>query len=109
VSGPAPTILSVWAVFGTDAQAERVALAMVEQRLAACANILEPCRSIYRWKGEVERAEEVPVLFKTSADRADALIAALGRAHSYDVPAIVAWPVASGLPSYMRWVEEESR
>ncbi len=101
--------VAVWAVFGSDAEAERVALDMVDRRLAACANILEPCRSIYRWQGEVERTEEVPVLFKTSAEGAAALVEALGQAHSYEVPAILGWHGAVVLPAYGAWVREETR
>ena len=99
-------IATVYAVFADAAEAERIAAAMVEERLAACANMLAPCRSIYRWQGKVERAEEVPVLFKTA--RAEALIARIAALHSYDVPAAVAWPITVAHPPYRAWVEAES-
>ena len=68
-----------------------------------------PCRSIYRWQGEVEEAEEVPALFKTRAEaRRSALIARLGELHSYDVPAAVVWPIADALPAYAQWVRDET-
>ncbi len=99
-------IATVYAVFADAAEAERIAAAMVEERLAACANILAPCRSIYRWQGKVERAEEVPALFKTV--QPDALIARIAELHSYDVPAAVAWAIEAAHLPYAAWVEGES-
>ena len=101
------SIVSVYATFGSDEEARRIARTLVEERLAACANILAPCHSIYRWQGSIEEAAEVPVLFKTRADAADRLIARLGELHSYDVPAAVVWPIARALPGYAQWVGEE--
>ncbi|HZG08268.1 MAG TPA: divalent-cation tolerance protein CutA [Allosphingosinicella sp.] len=101
-------IVTVYAAFASDQEARRIARTVVEERLAACANILGPCRSIYRWQGEVEEAEEVPALFKTSAKRAGALIARIAELHSYDVPAAVVWPIDRALPAYAEWVEQES-
>ena len=100
-------IVSVYATFGSDAEARRIARQLVEERLAACANILAPCHSIYRWQGRIEEAQEVPAIFKTRADAAARLIARLGELHSYDVPAAVVWPIAQALPDYARWVGEE--
>lgn len=101
-------IVSVYAVFADMTEAERIGRAMIEERLAACVNILGPCRSIYRWKGEIEESSEVPAIFKTRADRADALIARIAASHSYDVPAAVAWPVDAALPAYAQWVSHEA-
>lgn len=89
--------------------AERLADALVEQRLAACVNILAPCRSVYRWNGAVQHDEEYPVLIKTNADRYPALEAAIRAAHPYELPEIVAVKVESGLPAYLAWVTEETR
>jgi periplasmic divalent cation tolerance protein len=100
-------IVTVYAVFGSAGEAHRIARIAIEERLAACANILAPCRSIYRWQGEIEEAEEVPALFKTRAGTAEALIARIGALHSYEVPAAVEWPIAGALPAYAAWVEEE--
>jgi periplasmic divalent cation tolerance protein len=97
-------IVTVYATFADAAEAERIARLVVEERLAACANILAPCRSIYRWQGKVEQADEVPVLFKTSAEAAAALVARIAGLHGYDVPAAVVWPVADALPAYRDWV-----
>ena len=79
---------------------------LVEERLAACANILGPCRSIYRWQGKVEEADEVAAIFKARADKAEALIARIAELHSYDVPAAVVWPIAAALARLCRWVKE---
>lgn len=99
-------IASIYAVFKDLAEAERIAEAVVTERLAACANILAPCRSIYRWQDAIERAEEVPALFKTA--QPDALIARIAELHSYDVPAAVAWPIQNAHPAYSDWVRENS-
>lgn len=102
-------IVTVYATFASDDEARRIARILVEERLAACANILGSCHSLYRWQGAVEEAEEVAALFKTRADRADDLIARLAELHSYDVPAAVVWPIDKALPAYADWVESESR
>ncbi|NNM76753.1 divalent-cation tolerance protein CutA [Sphingomonas sp. ID1715] len=99
-------IATVYAVFADAAEAQRIAETVVAERLAACANILAPCRSTYRWQGKVERAEEVPALFKTS--RPNALIARIAALHSYDVPAVVAWPIGVAHAPYAEWITAES-
>ena len=99
-------IVTVYATFGSDEEARRIARTTVEERLAACANILAPCHSIYRWQDRIEEAGEVPVLFKTAATRAEALLARIGELHSYDAPAAMVWPIAAALPAYADWVVE---
>lgn len=91
------------------ASAEMLAADLVENRLAACVNILQPCRSIYRWKGAVESAEEVPLLIKTTETRYPALEAAIRERHPYEVPEIVAVPVENGLQDYLAWLAAETR
>lgn len=100
-------IVSVYAVFADAEEAQRIARAVVEERLAACANILGPCRSVYRWQGKVEEAEEVAAIFKARADKAEGLTARIAALHSYDVPAIAVWPIESAWPAYADWVETE--
>ena len=100
------SLSTVYAVFSTAAEAERIAEMVVEERLAACVNILGPCRSIYRWSGRIERAEEVPALFKTA--RPEALAQRIAALHSYEVPAIAAWPIAFAHAGYADWVGAES-
>jgi periplasmic divalent cation tolerance protein len=84
--------------------AEKLAQALIEARMAACVNVLAPCRSVYRWQGAVETASEVPLLIKTSAARYAALQAAIRSAHPYELPEIIAVPIAHGLPDYLAWV-----
>jgi periplasmic divalent cation tolerance protein len=90
------------------AAAERLADLLVERRLAACVNILAPCRSVYRWKGAVQRDEEHPLLIKTTAERYAALEEALRAEHPYELPEIIALPVERGLPAYLDWVAEQA-
>ena len=99
-------IVTVYATFASEEEAVRIAGILVGERLAACANILGSCRSIYRWQGAVEDAREVAALFKTTADGAEALIARLAALHSYEVPAAVAWPVSAAHAPYALWVAE---
>lgn len=99
------SVVSVYCVFGSAEEAARIGRIVVEERLAACINILGPCRSIYRWQGAIEEAEEVPAILKTAAHQADALIARIAGLHSYDVPAIAVWPIDKLLVDYAQWVE----
>jgi len=101
-------IVSVYAVFADADEAGRIGRVAVEERLAACVNILGPCRSIYRWQGKVEEAGEVAAIFKTRADRAAALLTRIGALHSYDVPALVVLPMADAPESYAEWVSQET-
>jgi len=103
------SVISVYALFADSAEAERVGRLMVEERLAACVNILPGVRSIYRWEGSVETADEVAAIFKTSNDRADALITRIAGLHSYDVPCIATWPIDKILAPYAEWVEGSVR
>lgn len=92
-----------------DAESARqLAAALIEERLAACVNILAPCRSVYRWEGEIEEAEEVPLLVKTTVERYPALEAAVRARHPYELPEIIAVPVEHGLPAYLDWVATET-
>ncbi len=100
------SVVSVYATFADPEEAERIGRQVVEERLAACINILGPCRSIYRWQGAIESADEVAAIFKTSAAVADRLITRIAELHSYDVPAITVWPIDKLLGAYGDWVEE---
>ena len=90
------------------AAAEKLADALIEQRVAACVNILAPCRSVYRWKNDLQHDEEYPMLIKTTAERYDALEAAIRAGHPYELPEIIALPVERGLPAYLDWVAAET-
>jgi periplasmic divalent cation tolerance protein len=91
------------------AAAERLAGMLVEKNLAACVNILAPCRSVYRWKGTLQHDEEHPLLIKTTGERYAALEQALRAGHPYELPEIIALPVERGLPAYLDWVAAETR
>ena len=91
------------------AAAERLADALIEKRVAACVNILAPCRSVYRWKGATQREEEHPMLVKTTAERYPALEAAIRAGHPYELPEIIAVPIEHGLPAYLAWVDAETK
>lgn len=86
--------------------AERLAQELVERRLAACVNVLAECTSVYRWKGAVENAKEVPVLIKTRAALYEELEAAISELHPYELPEIVALAIVKGLPEFLEWVNE---
>lgn len=89
--------------------AERLADMLIERRLAACINILAPCRSVYRWKDAVQHDEEHPMLIKTTAERYPALEAALREGHPYELPEIIAVPIERGLAAYLAWVGAETQ
>jgi len=91
------------------ASAQALAATLVDARLAACVNILAPCQSVYRWQGAVERADEVPLLIKTSEARYAALEAAIVAQHPYQTPEIIALPLAHGLPAYLAWIDAETQ
>src|SRR5687768_4779475 len=90
------------------AGAVKLAQALVDRRLAACVNVLAECTSVFRWKGVVENAAEVPVLIKTRADRYGEVEAAIRELHPYELPEIVALPVRGGLDEYLQWVAGET-
>ena len=90
------------------AAAEKLADALIEKRVAACVNILAPCRSVYRWKNDLQHDEEYPMLIKTPAERYGALEAAIRAGHPYELPEIIALTVERGLPAYLDWVAAET-
>jgi periplasmic divalent cation tolerance protein len=90
------------------AAALKLAQELVAQRLAACVNVLAECASVYRWKGSIESAAEVPVLIKTRAARYAEVEAAIRRLHPHELPEIVAVPVVRGLEEYLDWVAGET-
>lgn len=91
------------------ASARRVAEAVIDSRAAACVNILAQCTSVYRWQGNVERAEEVPVLIKTTRAAYSRLETLIRKHHPYELPEIIAVSVNGGLPDYLQWVAKETQ
>ena len=90
------------------AVALNLARTLVERRLAACVSVLAECTSVFRWKGAVEQATEVPVLIKTRAARFDELEAAIRELHPYELPEVISVPVGRGHDEYLRWVADET-
>jgi periplasmic divalent cation tolerance protein len=90
------------------AAAVKLAEQLVTQRLAACVNVLGECNSVYRWKGAMESAVEVPVIIKTRAALYPQLEIAIRGLHPYELPEIIAVPVARGLGDYLKWVTDET-
>jgi periplasmic divalent cation tolerance protein len=105
----ADSYLQVTTTTDSEAEAQSLATVAVENRLAACAQVLSPMRSVYWWEGKVESAQEWMVLLKTTAARVDQLIQRLRSEHSYDTPEIVAVPIVAGHPAYLGWIAEETR
>lgn len=97
--------VSVYVLFANAEEAARIGRTVVEERLAACINILGSVRSIYRWEGSIETADEVAAILKTSQTEADALIMRIAGLHSYEVPCIVTWPIDKLLTSYADWLD----
>ena len=91
------------------ASAEHLAETLVGEQLAACVNLLPGVRSVYRWQGAVERADEVLLLIKTAGERLDALAARVRALHPHELPELVAVEAAGGLPDYLEWVAAQSR
>lgn len=97
-------------VTAEDAEtARRIGRAVVEARLAACANVLDGMDSIYWWEGTVQEAREAVLILKTTAERFDALAARVRALHPYDLPCIVALPVVAGHAPYLDWIARETQ
>lgn len=101
-------LIVVYMTAGSEAAAHRIGRALVEEGLAACVNLLGPMRSIYRWKGAVEEAQEVAFIAKTRSDRFAALAARVAELHDYEVPCVVALPLRDGNAAYLEWLRAET-
>lgn len=100
--------VSVYMTASSGEEADRIASALVEERLATCVNILGGIRSVYRRNGVVVGDSEVALIAKTRAALFDALAARVRALHSYEVPCIVSWPIEAGYPAYLAWIEAET-
>ena len=98
----------VYTTYPSLVEAERIGKAVLEQRLAACVNILPGMISHYWWQGKIERGEEVVMIIKTRASLAERVRAAVKAMHSYDTPAIVVLPIEGGEPGYLTWLMAET-
>ena len=104
-SASAPVVL-VLTTIGADADAPALARTLVDERLAACVNILPPMTSIYRWKGNVEEDREQLLVIKTAATRAQSLMDRIRQLHPYEVPELLVVPASDGSAAYLDWVVE---
>jgi periplasmic divalent cation tolerance protein len=102
----AEKLLLALSTFPDRETAQRIAMELVTEKLAACANILPQIESIYRWQGKIEHGNETLVFFKLSENRQSAFEEKLRSLHPYDVPEIIFLPIDAGLPDYLRWVAE---
>lgn len=98
--------LLVLTTAGTEPHANKIAEALVENRLAACVNIIPRIRSVYRWEGNVEKSEECLLVIKTTTAREDEVRAAIRELHSYDLPEHIGLAVETGSEEYLKWLEE---
>lgn len=108
MSSPSPVHL-LFSTCPDAASAERIAHALVSERLAACVTQLPGARSTYRWQERIEQGEEIPLLIKTTAARLEAVAARLQALHPYALPEAVAVPASGGLPAYLAWIDAETR
>ena len=97
----------VYITVGTPEEAHRIAAALVEARIAACANLIEGMKSVYRWEGEICKDEETILIAKTTTDQVDRLKAVVCSLHSYECPCIVCLPVSGGHDPFLQWVAAE--
>lgn len=91
---------------GSREEAEKIARALVERRLAACANIVGPIHSVYRWQGKVENADEHLLIIKTTAKLFDSVAGAIRELHSYELPECIQLPIESGSAEYLEWIAQ---
>jgi periplasmic divalent cation tolerance protein len=101
-------VMFVYVTASGAEEAERIGRAVVADRLAACANVLAPVRSIYWWRGALEDANEAVLILKTTRERMPELLARVKALHSYECPCIEALEVTDGNPDFLAWVERET-
>lgn len=97
----------IYATVKDKEEARRIGAKLLEDRLIACANILDGLTSLYRWKGETCVSQEALLLAKTTEEKIPLVVDSIRAMHSYELPCIVAFPITSGLPEFMKWVADE--
>ncbi|SDY03282.1 divalent-cation tolerance protein CutA [Nitrosomonas halophila] len=101
-------VILVLTNFPDHSGAKALAEKLLNDRLAACVNVLPECTSFYRWQGQIETAGEIPLLIKTAARHYEAVEQAIKSLHPYELPEILAVPIGNGLPAYLQWVIDET-
>ena len=104
-----PGFIVVFVTCGSEEEALKIAHALVEERLAACANIVSPIRSIYRWEGKICDEKEWLLLIKTRQSLFEELAKRVKALHSYSVPEIIGLPITEGSSAYLNWIEENTK
>ena len=104
-----PDHMVVFVTCGSEDEALKIARALVEEKLAACANMISPLRSIYRWEGKICDEKEWLLLIKTRQSRFEDLAKRVKALHSYSVPEIIALPITEGSPAYLNWISENTK
>ena len=97
----------VFSTASSTEEAEKIARTLVNERLAACVNVIPSVRSFYRWQGKIEDSAEFLLVIKSSRERFDGLRVALEKLHSYEVPEVIAMPVVDGARNYLNWMDGE--
>jgi periplasmic divalent cation tolerance protein len=103
-----PEFIVVFVTCGSEEEALKIAHSLVEERLAACANLVSPVRSIYRWEGKIWDEKEWILIIKTQKERFEELERKVKSLHSYSVPEIIGLPIVEGSSSYLNWLLEET-
>ena len=98
----------IYMTTGSKDEAERIGRALVEERLAACVNIIEGMRSMYWWEGAVQEEAETVLIAKTTAERVAALTERVKALHAYDTPCVIALPIEGGNQDFLAWIQAET-
>lgn len=98
----------IYVTFANESEALQISQTLVEEHLVACANILGPVRSIFRWQGKISDETEVAVLMKTTAARSKAAMTRIVKLHSYDTPGIEIWTIADTPKAFADWIKKET-
>lgn len=101
--------IAVFVTCSSEEESLKIARQIVQERLAACVNMISPVRSVYRWQGAVEEAQEWLLIIKTRGELFAALEERIRGLHSYSVPEIIAVPIRAGSARYLEWIEQETR
>lgn len=99
----------VFITAGSHEEAEKIGNALVEERLAACCNIIEPVMSVFHWEGTINREKEVLLIAKSSISQFEEIMKRVKELHSYDVPEIIALPIIAGSEDYLQWIDNETK
>ncbi len=108
VASAPPDLMMVYVTAASRAEALQLGRALVDERLAACANVLDGMTAIYHWEGKLQEEDEAVLILKTRADRLADLTARLIELHSYDLPCVVAWTIETGHAPYLDWLRDEA-